>query len=241
MQNISNQFNILYEPVKALLIYGQKGGKQENTSVYVESYDIATNGKPINAHPLSLSEGIALAELLQSSAELQNGFLRSKGLLPENVLYVNPDNNGFAIWYTPPQKQNLLFIESLGIPSGQAHLPGMVWKAGRNNLSVFAYAGKNKPNSNTALCHAPFFNTHPNASVCMGNVRINIERKTCLEDFIRLWEQYFFGSYFSHTIANGSNIKGNIVQLWQAQMESQAKFPENVLVKCNLNVSQIIR
>ncbi len=92
MINVSDNFNEAYIPSKALLIYKAVKGddnKQgaDSSPVYVESYDIAGNGKPINAHPLSLSESIALAELLQSSSEMQNTYLKCKGLIPQNLCF----------------------------------------------------------------------------------------------------------------------------------------------------------
>lgn len=241
MENISDQFNILYEPVKALLIYGHSEGNQSFRSVYVESYDIGIGGKPINAHPLTIKESIALSELLQTSSELQNHFLRSKGVLPVNVLFVNPDKQGYAVWYTPPQKRYLLFIGKLTIPCGEAFVPAMVWKAGRDGVSVFAIRGKNRPQNNSVLYHAPFFNINYNGAVCMGNVRIDIERTTHLEEFMFKWEQYFFNSYFSHTLQGGSIIDGNIVQLWQGLVSSAAKFPEDVLTKSNYKLADLFR
>ena len=195
MNNISNNFSDLYVPYKALLIYQQQTEKDEETpnegGVYVESYDINKQGNPINAHPLSIKESIILAELLQSSKELQNGFLRSKGLLPQNLLYVKPENNGYAIWYTPLQRKELFFAESLGIPSGIANVPAMIWKASRDTLMVYAIKGNRKPQGKTALYHAPFFNIYANGTVCMGNVCINIDKHTCLEDFMAKWSSIF--------------------------------------------------
>jgi PRTRC genetic system protein B len=243
MTNISNQFSDLYEPHKALLIYNCKpnGQNKENSPVYVESYDIAKNGKPINAHPLSLKECIALSELFQSSNELQNGFLRSKGLLPNNLLFINTDNDGYAVWFTLPQQRELFFVENLDIKSGTAFVPAMVWKASRDTLTVFAVKGKTKPVAKTQLCHAPYFNIHANGQVCMGNVNIQNDRHTCLETFMLQWERYFFGSYFSHTLAGGSRLKQNIVQLWQEQTSTGSKFPDGVLERTGLTLSQIIR
>lgn len=241
MENISDQFNILYEPVKALLIYGHNEGNQGLRSVYIESYDIGINGKPINAHPLTIKESIALSELLQTSSELQNHFLRSKGVLPANVLFVNPDKQGYAVWYTPPQERNLLFIDKLTIPCGKAFVPGMIWKAGRDGVSVFAVKSKNRPQDHSVLYHAPFFNINYNGAVCMGNVRITIERTTHLQEFMFQWEQYFFNSYFSHTLQGGSIIDGNIVQLWQGLIDSDTRFPENVLIKTNFTLSSLFK
>ncbi len=247
MTNVSDNFNEAYIPYKALLIYNCVKGndstksRSENSSVYVESYDIAGNGNPINAHPLSLTESIALAELLQSGSEMQNTYLKSRGLLPQNLLFVNPDSTGYAVWYTPPQQRELFFIKNLEIPSGKAFIPAMVWKAGRDNLSVYAIKGKSKPNAGTTLYHAPYFNIYQGGNVCMGSVNVKIDRNTCLEDFMAQWEKYFFGSYFSHTIANGSNTKQNVVQLWQEQTTTSRKFPEDILVENGMKLNHIIK
>jgi len=247
MNNITDNFNDIYVPYKALLIYNCKRENERNinmeeaTSVYVESYDIGLRGNPVNAHPLSLSESIALAELLQSSTEMQNGFLKSKGLLPNNLLYVNPDSNGFAVWYTPPQQRDLFFVKSLGIPCGKGCVPAMVWKATRDKLRVFALKGKSKPTGKTELYHAPYFNTYQDGSVCMGNVNINIDRNTRLEDFMAQWEAYFFGSYFSHMLGGETRTKQNIVHLWKNQTTTMDKFPDDTLIACGLNLNQLIR
>ena len=74
MMNVSEDFNTQYKPVKALLIYQSERNKDrheyrntdnENTQVYVESYDIGKQGNPINAHPLSMAEMVSLSMLFQ--------------------------------------------------------------------------------------------------------------------------------------------------------------------------------
>src|ERR1700761_3057893 len=125
MNNVSQQFNEQYHPVKALLIYQsveQESNSYEHqpTEIYVESYDIGKRGNPINAHPLSLKEMTALSELLQASQELHNSYLQCRGVIPQTLIYVNSQNNGYAVWYTLPQVADLFFSDSLGIPSGKA-------------------------------------------------------------------------------------------------------------------------
>ena len=134
MKNVSQTFNEQYLPVKALLIYQSVEQDNDNyerqpTEVYVESYDIGKNGNPINAHPLSVKEMIALSELLQATQELKNNYLQCKGVLSTKLAYVNIQNSGYAIWHTPPQETALFFTDSLGIPSGKVKIPAMLWKA----------------------------------------------------------------------------------------------------------------
>lgn len=232
MKNLTNNFCNPYQPVKALLIcQKQEVGDDGETaeSIYVESYDIGKFGKPINAHPLTFKETLYLSSIFQAAEEMKTGYLRSRDVMPNKVLYVNPQQGGYAVWYTPPQEVPMFFAEALGISSGRAKVPAMVWKAGRDELSVYALKGNRKPDGRTKLFHAPYFNVYQNAKVCMGTVRINITEAARLEDFMGQWENYFWNSYFSHLMNGHEPVTSNIVQLWQAQLKTGAPFPTDVL------------
>jgi len=233
MRNLTNNFTNLYQPVKSLLIYTKQTEEAEQ-SVYVESYDIGKFGNPINAHPLTVKETIALSGLFQAAQELKTGFLRCRGVMPSKVLFVNPDQGGCAVWFTPPQEVPLFFAAQLGITSGRGKVPAMIWRANRESLAVYALKGHRKPTANTNLYHAPFFNVYTDGKVCMGNVRVNIGQDTRLEDFMEQWETYFWNSYFSHLMADFNPVTGNIVQLWQAQVATDRVFPCQLL-KTNRN------
>ncbi|SEO07965.1 PRTRC system protein B [Mucilaginibacter gossypiicola] len=244
-RNITNSISHTYTPVKAMLIYSKSNNEQrdydDTDEVYVESYDIGSNGRPVNAHPLSLRECYLFGEMLRSTQRSQNRFLKCRGILPPNLLYVDMEREGFAIWHTPPMERKLYFVENLGIPSVPVKIPAMLWKGGRGTLSVFALKGNRKPLLNARLYHAPYFNMYGEGRVCMGTVDLKIQADTCLEDFIRLWEDYFFNSYFSHTIDGGSNTGKNIVQLWQEQAATGQKFPEEYLIPTGTTLQQVIR
>lgn len=231
MRNITNELSDNYQPYKALLIY-QKNAADANereSSIYVESYDIGKTGNPINAHPLTIRETLTLSSLFQSAADLKTGYLRTNGIIPDKVLYVNPETSGYAVWYTAPQEVPLFFAEALGITSGRGKVPAMVWKADRNGLSVFALKGGRKPNEKTALYHAPYFNIYQDGKVCMGTVRVNITPGLRLEEFMGLWENYFWNSYFSHLMFDFNPVTENIVQLWQKQVATDRPFPFSAL------------
>jgi PRTRC genetic system protein B len=237
MKNVAAAFNNIYLPKKALVVYQSLA---DENGLYVEAYDMDVNGKRINAHPLSVKETIALAEVLNTCTELSNDFLISKGLLPENVLHVNA-KLGYAVWHTPEQKVNLLFKKELGIACGEAFIPAMVWKARKDSLYVYAMKESKRPTGATKLYFAPFFNIHGDGNVCMGTVNIEIDKHYCLEDFIKAWEDYFFNSYFSHLIGNYSPTKGNIVQLWKGLVGTDRKFPNEVLIKNGKQIKDLLQ
>lgn len=236
MKNITSDLGQLYHPVKAFVVY------QENTdkNVYVESYDMDKEGYPVNAHPLSLGESNALSKALDTSEELKSNFLKPKGLLPKNVIYLQPDSNGFAIWHTPAQRVNLFFVENLGIPNGTACIPPLLWKASKTALWLYALESDKEINEETPLYHAPFFNGYNDGNICMGTVKINIEPDTHLQDFITLWQKYFFNSYFSHNIGETSPVKGNSIALWQKLVNTKKQFPVKSLLKNGQTIKKLL-
>jgi PRTRC genetic system protein B len=237
MKDITQQFGTLYNPVKAFVVY-QKNSAEK--SIYVEAYDMDKNGCPINAHPLSLKESTQLASALDTSEELTRKFLKPSGLLPKNVLHLNPEHDGSAIWYTPAQKVSLFFVEGLAIPNGNAFVPPLLWKASKNTLYIYAMYTDSQINEQTALYHAPFFNLYNDGKVCMGTVKVDIKADCHLQDFMQSWEQYFFKSYFSHLIGNTSPVKGNIIQLWQKLVGSGKPFPIKSLIKNGLTLKKLL-
>jgi len=237
MKNITKLFEQVYEPKKILVVYEDNS---EENDYLIEAFDVDGKGCPINAHPLSIQEAADLAMSLNAANELNNSFLKPKGLLPENLLYINPDTLGYVVWYSQPRLENLLFIDDLEIPNGKAAIPGLIWKANKTSLSLFAYQEKTKPTLNTPLFHAPFFNVYENGKVCMGTVNIQISAGCHLEEFTKMWERYFFGSYFSHLLMGSSPVKGNIIQLWQGLVNTGKTFPKNMLLKTKQTLKNIL-
>jgi PRTRC genetic system protein B len=237
MNTITENFGTLYHPVKAFVVY-QSGDKE--CSPYVQAYDMDAKGYPINAHPLTVRESTALAKALDTSPEHRKNYLKPEGLLPENVLQINPDNEGFAIWYTPALKTGLLFSDSLQIPNGKAALPPLLWKATKTNLYIYALSTAAGITEDSTLYQAPFFNIYEDGRVCMGTVKINIDIQCSLQQFMQSWQQYFFNSYFSHLLGNQSPVKGNIVQLWQGLVNTRRKFPIRQLKPHYLTMNELL-
>jgi PRTRC genetic system protein B len=238
MENITDLFSDIYLPQSGFLIYRNAA---DPTDCYVESFDVGETGRPLNLHLLSGSETAQLARALDSSKSLQKSFLKPKGLLPEAVLYIDPSRDGKAVWYTPAQQVDLFFADQLGIKSGRAFVPSLIWKASKTELYIYAIKAEGKPELTTTVYHAPFFNLYKTGKVCMGTVDVQISDACSLEEFIRSWQQYFFQSYFSHLIDSHSPVKGNIIQLWQKQVSGSKPFPVSALVKTGFTLNDLIQ
>jgi len=225
----------LYKPSAALVVFTANGV----ASPYIEYYEMDGSGCPVNPHPLSVQEAQSLAKALDTREQAGKAFLRPEGLLPNNLLHINPSAQGSVVWYTPPQQQKLYFVESLGIESGYAALPALVWRADKKNLQIFAIKCKSKPKAETPLYNAPFFNLYRNGNVCMGSVDVHIRRAATLEEFIAAWQGYFFGSYFSHHIDSHNPVAQNLISLYKDLMETKNPFPCDALTKTTLTVKNL--
>ncbi len=216
----------MYHPHSALVIYQSKDAFK---TTYVEQFDMDAHGSPINAHPLTVREAQRLSKSLNTKQLQNNACFTPKGILSSTVLSVNSSGQGKVIWYSKPQKRQLFFIEKLGISNGIANLPTLVWKATKNQLSVYAIKGKRRPTLKTKLYYAPFFNVYESGSICMGTVNIKVAKASSLEEFIEEWEILFFNSYFSHLLDDYNPIKKNMVSLWQDMIGADKPFPKEVL------------
>jgi PRTRC genetic system protein B len=235
--NIAENFGTLYHPKSALVFYETAG---TDSDIYVEHFDMDSNGTPINAHPLTVKEANILAKALQTDKEKSKAFLKPKGILPTNILHINPSEKGTVLWYTKAQQRQLYFVSGLGIPNGIVQVPPMLWFANKNNLAVFALATDRRPTEKTPLHYAPFFNIYEDGKVCMGTVNIDIKNSASVEEFIQAWESYFFNSYFSHLLGSHSPIKGNCVKVWKDLIGTDKTFPKEVLKKNNKTLKNLL-
>lgn len=234
--DLTHTFGTLYRPKAALVIFQSQKGQYD---FYIEHYDMDEHGTPTNAHPLTIREAQQLSKALQMEKQCESAFLKTEGILSANILKVDSSGNGKVIWFTKAVKRNLFFKDSLEIPNGQAHVPPMLWMASKTGLYVFALKSNSRPNENTNLYHAPFFNLYTNGKVCMGTVDVNIKTSASLEEFTQQWEAYFFNSYFSHLLENRSPVKGNCVSLWKSLMQNDEPFPKDRLLKNNRTLKNL--
>ncbi|TRW23666.1 PRTRC system protein B [Flavobacterium zepuense] len=227
----------LYEPKAALVVFITHG----SACPYIEYYDMDSSGCPINPHPLTVREAQCLSKALDTREQSGKAFLRPEGILPPNVLHLDPSQNGSVVWYTKPQRRKLYFADSLGLDNGTIALPALVWKANKKQLQIFALNIKTKPKAETPLFHAPFFNLYQKGFVCMGNVTIAIKAASTLEEFINAWQGYFFESYFSHHINEHNPVGVNLFNLYKELMADPKKpFPTDILRTTPLTLKNLL-
>lgn len=236
LTDITHQLGQLYFPQSALVFYQTEGNRPET---YVEYYDMDNTGMPVNAHPLTLREAKALTKALCIADEKVN-CLQSNGILGSHILHVDPLKSK-AVWFTKSMQRPLCFTENLGLPKGKAYVPPMLWVADRQSLTVFAMVSNRRPTEKTPLYHTPLFNIYEDGKVCMGSVDVRIKKTVSLEEFTKVWENYFFNSYFSHLMTGHNPVKGNCVSLWKHLITTGEAFPIEVLIKNNRTLKDLLK
>lgn len=237
MKDITQNFGTLFYPISAMVVYQSK---EKVNVTYIEHFDMDKNGNPINAHPLTVREAKTLVRALNTDINENKTLLNCKGILPTNILRVDPRENGSVVWFTKIRKVKMHFVDKLEIPSGVAEIPALLWYASKNVLRVFALTSNRRPNEKTFLFHAPFFNMYKDSHVCMGTVNVNIKKTISVEEFIQIWEDSFFNSYFSHLINEHNPIDGNCVNLWKELVGTNKAFPKVVLKKTGQTLKDLL-
>lgn len=161
--------------------------------------------------------------------------------MPSNILQIYFGENGSAVWFTKAKMRKLFFAESLEIPNGYAEIPAMLWLADKKSFKVFALKGSRRPTENTPIFHSPFFNVYENGSVCMGTVNVEIKKSASIEEFTKNWEDYFFNSYFSHLMNGHNPVNRNCIQVWKDLVEGKKPFPNEVLIKTNKTIKNLLK
>lgn len=236
MNEITTMLNGEYEPVQALMIYKWP----QKSKYYIESHPIQDGtigaGKPLQAD--------TIADLVQYFQDRQLRDVRLSGVVPAELLYANWNTNTKAlIWYNEPKIRPMFFTKDLGIPSGSAMQPGLVYVLEEKQLSVFAYCGYGRPALDQQLFRAPYHNVNDRGGVCLGNAKVKRPENT-YEAIIAHYEQLFWGSEFSHLQGDESPASANINTYWkQAVAHPRRAFNESILKPSEYNktIKEIIK
>jgi PRTRC genetic system protein B len=181
------------------------------------------------------------APMLGEAEPLSTEFLRvlSAGLgayvapeiLPATVLVRNAET---LVWWSPAQHRTLFFAAHTKDASALNGLvypvPPLVFKVAGRRLWVRALALDERPDGDTALQTAPFWNVNDAGEVCLGTMRVP---QSTGVDSIEGWERGFFESEFTH--ASGAsrltNFPGGFIPLCRSLAGSCDPFPTRYLTQ----------
>ena len=206
--------NILTEEIMAMLVpkvalVAYENETDRGDKYYLEMRTIGEDGTMGAGTPVTY-------EFLREISENYTGKNTStpSGPVPANLLYADTRKGCEKyIWYNPPRKRKMYFSEQLGLPDGEYHVPGVIYEAGENSLSIYAFKD-DVPGPDTKLYDGPFFNT-TKGSVCLGSSSLKRPSSPTYGQIMEYWEDRFWRTRFTHLGAGGNPTKGNLVLLTQ--------------------------
>jgi PRTRC genetic system protein B len=116
--------------------------------------------------------------------------------------------------------------------------PALVFMIRGRELFIRALTENRRPNSDTRLMNAPYWNTDAQGRVCLGSMRVPEEVSTAS---LRVWEQAYFASEFTHPsgAVRLTSHRGGFVGLWSSLTERK-HFPARFLTHSNQTLRDFI-
>src|SRR5271157_3013080 len=182
-----------------------------------------TDGTPLLG-PGQLLSTAALRELTK-----QLGTSCPAEFLPENVVARTPE---LIAWWTPATIRTMFFREGSELADISGKLfphPALLFVVRNGVLFVRALPINRRPDPDTRLAAAPYWNIDSNGAVCAGTMR---SPKSLTIASIPAWQQAFFQSEFTHPGGAGrlTKRKGGTAALWKS-LAGKQRFPLSSLIE----------
>jgi hypothetical protein len=221
----------------AILLYADRNTGYKYATLHSVSFQVDDRPCIDAGRPMTEKDFLALVKGLAPKSRPEMEWLDT---------HVLARGLGKTIWWSPPTLRSMFFKTSSaykGTFDGSAvcPVPGLVWIASQHDVYVYAVKGAERPNRETRLYQAPFFNVWAKGQVCVGSA---MRPDAALSEVPAEWEKMFFGSYFTHPNFTEKNrlIKGvNPLKFWKDMIKQPLQeFPEGRLVGLNLTVANLI-
>ena len=149
--------------------------------------------------------------------------------LPDHVIARTPE---LIAWWTPAAIRTMFFrggSELAGISGKLFPHPALLFVVRSGVLFVRALPSNRRPDPDTRLAAAPYWNIDAKGAVCAGTMRAP---KSLTVGSIAAWQQAFFQSEFTHPGGAGrlTRRKGGTAALWKS-LAGKKTFPLSTLIQ----------
>ena len=190
------------------------------------------------------------APYLSAGQSVTTGFLETlaKGLgaslgaeiLPERVLARTPE---LLAWWSRAQSRLMFFGDGNGEArklNGKVYPhPALVFMIRGRELFVRALAENCRPEADTRLRNAPYWNTDAHGRVCLGSMRVPEETGV---GSLTGWETAYFASEFTHPsgAVRLTSHPGGFLALWSSLAGRQHNFPVRLLADSKQTLQEFV-
>lgn len=218
MNELTQALTSQYNPVLGIVVY-----KDKENDYYLESHDITSTGGFGPGKPL-LQE--TMQGIVDTFFDDRQNMSTIKGVMPDNLLsyQFKPGGNYKIVWWRPSEIRVIHHASQLKLPTAKCWVPSMVYVADHNDLRVFALKNDKRPEENTILCLAPFFNVDDDGDVCLGNAKVQKPKEKTFSNLIKYWEALFWQSEFSHVNGEDKVKSKDLNAVWKKLLTSKTKL-----------------
>ena len=177
-----------YSLNQALLIY--RGDSNRDAFVTLHEVSRQTQAPPTLGPAETLTQGFldSLLEAVGGAAAVE--------VLPENVL---ARTQNMIAWWVSARPRCMFFEHAQGalakVNGKVCPQPPLVMRVDPRGLSIRALVENKRPQANTRMMVAPYWNTYASGSVCLGSMRAP---KAASVSAMERWETSFYESAFTH-------------------------------------------
>jgi PRTRC genetic system protein B len=219
-----------FELREALLIY------REGRRSFITRHEVLAqkHGPPV----LGVAQALTTA-FVESLAESLGGSAAAE-VLSESIL---AKSDRMIAWWTPRRSRRMFYENAEGkmqtLNGKFFPQPPLVWKVIHGGLSLRALAENKRPNAETKLAVAPFWNLSDDGSVCLGSMRC--PESTSVAS-IEAWEKGFYESAFTHAnVGRLTRHEGGHDALWAELAGKRRTFPTESLIQLPQTLAQFIQ
>ena len=162
-------------------------------------------------------------------------------ILPESVLVRTAET---IVWWTPAMVRTMFFAahdaDAHKLSGKRFPQPPLVWKVSGKDLWVRALPENRRPVAQAALMVAPYWNVDGETGwTCQGSMRSPDDLAV---GTLRLWEQAFFQSEFTHHTGTRrlTSHAGGFLELWRSLAKGRRSFPVKYLTHAKETLQELI-
>jgi len=175
----------------AILLY-KKSGPQGNGGAFATVHPVRTDDAGVS----TIGPGTPASRqgVLAALRELAEDRIKPE-LIPAHILAKGSDH---LVWYRPALKRVVWFrCKDLGERTALVPHPATLWlvNPATGYCSVFALRDDTRPDKDTGLYQAPYYNVWDTGQICTGNAGVPKGAEALVPEN---WERMFYDSWFSH-------------------------------------------
>jgi PRTRC genetic system protein B len=222
---------------RALLVYGQN-----NYNGYPPRHPFVTMHDVVHEDgEARLSAGQLVSPPLLRSLLAALAPTPAIEVLPEKVIARSAD---VVVWWSPARTRAMFFSHRGGDKTLQQlngkrypH-PPLLFRASGKNLWIRALPRNTRPQADTKLTMAPYWNCYDNGVVCAGTMQIPTTRTLAA---LEQWESAFFTSAFSHAagVTKHTRHPKGLLAMWN-ELQGKPQFPGRYLYPLRQTVEQFV-